>query len=308
MRKSRVSIENWKERCNKKHNNKYDYSKVNFSHLSDIITIICPKHGEFNKVASLHLKSGCLRCSNNRKFHIDDVKELLSTNKFFDILPFSNYLGNRQKINVLCKDKGHISIKSIHHLLSNNVNCSICSKKYKQNKEEWIEMCNNVHNNKYNYFLADYVNVNSKVNIICPIHGEFRQLAFSHKNGSGCRKCNKSIGENIISEILHKHKIRNEEQKTFSNLKYKSNLYFDFYLPEYNLCIEFDGLQHSKAYYFFGGEDGLNERIKRDEMKNKYCIENSIRLLRISYSINYKTKNRIYSKIEEKIVNELNEI
>jgi hypothetical protein len=66
--------------------------------------------------------------------------------------------------------------------------------------------------------------------------------------------------------------------------------------------------QHSKSYYFFGGEDALINRIKRDEIKNKYCIENNIYLLRISHQINYKTRDRIYSKIERKIICTLNEI
>jgi len=66
--------------------------------------------------------------------------------------------------------------------------------------------------------------------------------------------------------------------------------------------------QHSKSYYFFGGEYALINRIKRDEIKNKYCIENNIYLLRISHQINYKTRDRIYSKIERKIICTLNEI
>lgn len=48
-RKSKVSIEDWTNRCNKVHNNKYDYSKSHFIHLTDEVIIICDEHGEFKK-------------------------------------------------------------------------------------------------------------------------------------------------------------------------------------------------------------------------------------------------------------------
>ena len=307
-RKSSVSLDDWIKRCNIIHNYKYDYSKVKFNYTTDIVIIICNKHGEFEKKAGLHFKSGCIRCSKKNKYHIDDVKELLNKNSYFNILPFDNYTGYRQKIKVICKKENHSSVKSISHLLNNNVNCSFCSKKNKYSQIEWIEICNNTHNNKYDYSLSNYINGKSKVDIICPTHGKFTQRAFSHKNGSGCKKCNKSIGEGIISEILSENKIKFEEQKNFNNLKFKNKLYFDFYLPEYNLCIEFDGLQHSKSYYFFGGEEALINRIKRDKIKNQYCLDNNIKLLRMSYQISYKTRDRIYSKIERKIIDILNEI
>jgi very-short-patch-repair endonuclease len=115
------------------------------------------------------------------------------------------------------------------------------------------------------------------------------------------------LGENIISEILSSKNIKYFEQKSFDGLKYKSNLYFDFYLPDYNLCIEFDGMQHKKAYYFFGGENALKERVLRDEIKNNYCKSNNINLLRLNFQVNYLTKERISKNIEEKIFETLND-
>ena len=60
-------------------------------------------------------------------------------------------------------------------------------------------------------------------------------------------------------------------------------LFFDFYLPEYKLCIEFDGIQHHIPIKFFGGNDGLKERKNNDKIKDQYCNNNNIDLLRISY-------------------------
>jgi hypothetical protein len=306
-RKSSVSIKDWILRCNLKHNEKYDYSKSYFEYLTDEVIIICDKHDEFKMNAGYHLKSGCIRCAKNKKFHIDDVKILLNESKIFDIPTFHSYTGNRQKIEVICKKDKHSSIKSISHILD-NVGCSHCSKKYKCNKQEWINICNEIHKNKYDYSNSEYFNTNSKVIIFCPIHGDFKQIARSHKNGAGCKKCNRSLGEQIISDILNKNNITHICEKNFEGLIYKSKLYFDFFLPKYNLCIEFDGLQHNYAYEFFGGEDALKERKIRDLIKNNYCIDNNIKLVRLSYAINYKTKERISNIIEEKITNCLNEI
>ena len=99
-----------------------------------------------------------------------------------------------------------------------------------------------------------------------------------------------------------------KSQKTFENLKYKNKLYFDFYLPKYNLCIEFDGIQHHKAFNFFGGELKLKDTMIKDNIKNIFCINNGIKLLRISHSINYKTRDKIKDKIYTKIINYLNDI
>ena len=59
-----VSIDQFKKRAAKKHNNKYDYSLVQFTMLTDRVTIICPEHGEFKKTVSAHLKRGhCPNCA-----------------------------------------------------------------------------------------------------------------------------------------------------------------------------------------------------------------------------------------------------
>ena len=58
---------------------------------------------------------------------------------------------------------------------------------------------------------------------------------------------------------------------------------FDFYLPDYNTCIEYDGELHYKAVDYFGGDDALGNTKCRDEIKTQYCKENNIKLIRIPY-------------------------
>jgi len=65
---------------------------------------------------------------------------------------------------------------------------------------------------------------------------------------------------------------------------------FDFYLPNLNTCIEFDGQQHYNIIEHFGGEKILIENQVRDDIKNKYCLENNIKILRIKYDDDVENK------------------
>lgn len=72
-------------------------------------------------------------------------------------------------------------------------------------------------------------------------------------------------------------------QKTFKDCKDKKLLPFDFYLPAYNLIIEYDGEQHFDIKHSFSGEDGFVNTIIHDAIKNQYCEDNNINILRIPF-------------------------
>jgi len=133
----------------------------------------------------------------------------------------------------------------------------------------------------------------TKIKIICPFHGVFEQTPKNHIKGQNCPNCPKkiiSIGEKKISEILRKNNIKYNNQHTFENCRDKRKLPFDFYLPYYNMCIEFDGRQHFESVINFGGEEQLKKTQQNDKIKNKYCKENNIKLLRIKYTENIEEK------------------
>ena len=105
--------------------------------------------------------------------------------------------------------------------------------------------------------------------------------------------CLKSKGENKIIQILKNLSIDFISQIKFDECKDKKHLPFDFYLPEYNCCIEYDGEQHFKPVNHFGGEQQFKRRQKNDKIKTEYCIENDIRLIRIPYT-DYDKLNEDY--------------
>jgi hypothetical protein len=80
----------------------------------------------------------------------------------------------------------------------------------------------------------------------------------------------------IIKNILNSRNIIYTEQKTFDDCKNVYKLRFDFYLPESNMCIEFNGIQHYKPIDFFGGLDRLEKQRINDNIKANFCKQNNI--------------------------------
>ena len=94
-----------------------------------------------------------------------------------------------------------------------------------------------------------------------------------------------SAGEQRIHHHLFNRNIKFEREKTFNNcLNPNTNMHlrFDFYLPDYNCCIEYDGEQHFKESSMCG--DSLEDRQIRDQIKTQYCKDNGIKLIRIPYT------------------------
>jgi very-short-patch-repair endonuclease len=118
--------------------------------------------------------------------------------------------------------------------------------------------------------------------------------------GQGCSECSfNSKGEEYIKMYLEEFEIKYIRQHSFDTCRYINRLSFDFYLPELNTCVEFDGEQHFKPNKFFGGKSGFNETIKRDKCKNKWCDENQVELIRIRYDQIDKIKSILIDKLEK---------
>jgi very-short-patch-repair endonuclease len=115
-------------------------------------------------------------------------------------------------------------------------------------------------------------------------HGYWLTTPNDILRGFGCPICNASKGENKISEILDSLNINYSRQKTFDGCKHKNLLRFDFYLPEHNMCIEYDGRQHFEPVDIFGGEDEFLKTKNRDKIKTNFCLDNNIKLVRIPHT------------------------
>lgn len=102
-------------------------------------------------------------------------------------------------------------------------------------------------------------------------------------NGTGCPACKESHGERSVDEWLNVHNISYQRQKVFDGCKDKRVLPFDFYLPLYDICIEYQGIQHYKPIDYFGGQKSFESQVLRDNIKKEYCQKNNICLFEIPY-------------------------
>lgn len=210
----------------------------------------------------------------------------------------SIYVNVDTKLEIICPIHGPFQQRPDHHLKGHT--CKRCSvipsiESRRVLKNEYIEHCSKIHNNFYDYSRCEYFLGKDMVDIICPNHGVFTQRADHHKRGSGCPHCKiVSKGEIAISKYLIEHDIPFKFQKTYNSLRGTLNqLYkFDFYIPHLNLLIEYDGIQHFKPIEYFGGEKHLEYVLKNDNIKNQFCIDSNIPLLRISYKENITKKLR----------------
>lgn len=109
-----------------------------------------------------------------------------------------------------------------------------------------------------------------------------RYLNSGQTTHCGCKRII-SRGEEKIKEILIRNNIEFEQQKTFSDLINKGHLFFDFYLPENNIVIEYQGEQHYESQPFFGGIEYLHTLQENDQFKRDYCKSHQLVLIEICY-------------------------
>ena len=265
------------------HGDKYDYSKVVYKNNKTKVTIICPEHGEFQQMPNSHLEGkGCTKCaqnemSNNEEF-IEKARKIHGDKYDYSLV---EYNGNKKKVKIICPKHGEFKQLPNHHL--KGVGCPMCAGLKKHTTEEFIVLARKIHGDKYDYSLVDYQGNKKRVKIVCPIHGVFEQKPNQHLSGQGCPHCTESKGEKTVRLYLEKNNINFIAYHSFDDCRNINPLPFDFFLPQNNTCIEFQGIQHYEEIETFGGKKGFEYRQRMDNIKREYCKKNGIRLIEIRY-------------------------
>lgn len=273
-------------KSNKRHNNKYDYSKVNYVNSIEKVEVICNDHGSFFVRPDAHVrKVGCPHCNGGIKYTTDDfIKKSSVTHSYKYDYSKVEYINSTKKVEILCREHGSFYISPAHHLIGQG--CPSCSGVKKKTLIEFISISNRRHNNKYDYSSVNYINNRIKVKIICKKHGEFLQSPKDHMRGRGCSLCNISSGESMIENVLKSLNISYIREYKFDDCVSVNNikLPFDFYLPKYKIVIEYDGRQHYEVVDKFGGYKSYISLVNNDSIKNKWCDDNGIKLVRIKWN------------------------
>ena len=283
-----LSFEEFVEKARTKHGDKYEYNKEKYINAKTKTEIYCKKCGKwFTQTPSSHIyKNGCPYCNPFPKASTQEkfIEKIKQSHPNLEVL--SEYKGNNEYITVRCKIHDYV-YKTTPHRISGGANCQKCyddrrGKTIKKSYEQIIKECREVHGDKYQYpnLGQEYKTNKSKITIICPIHGSFKQSINKHcTRQQGCPKCNQSHMERDIDKILKDNYFNYKDQYRPVWLKNGlSQQSLDFYLFDYNIAIECQGEQHFLPRDYF---KGLEYNIKRDISKNIACEENNVKLLYI---------------------------
>lgn len=255
-----------------------------------------------NQVAATYWNCECIKCGNKKVFRGDAIRKnpkckcndpLIGTeSNEFIVLEKTNQKA-KDKCNIFkcqCKYCGHIELIASNRLRAKEKHCQCYSK-----RTTLIDLTGQT----YGYLTvlkrdtdpshmghehdAYWICQCDKCGSIKSIRGISLRKGFTISCG-----CIKSHGEEQIAQILTQNNIIFQREYSFPNLIYQAPLKFDFAIfhldGSLSHLVEFDGIQHFEINDFFGGIDNFNKTQIRDNIKNMYCIENKIPLIRIKYT------------------------
>lgn len=316
----KMTKEEFIENAKKVHNNYFSYEHCNFINVTSKVIVTCPIHGDIEVKASNHLNgANCKQCSKKRIFHkitlrpkrnastkkltLETFKEKLK-NKWGDTYiccENANYINNKTPINILCKKHGAFLITP-NHILGGR-GCPICGGNKKKTKYEIIDAIKQSQPySDYNYDDVVYNGIHKHIKLKCNKCGTTFYNSPSNliTGKNGCPGCNVSQMEAEMMSFLDEHNIRYELQKTFKWLKRKGNLFLDFYLTDFNVTIECQGIQHFEETTFGKTCSNLYEVQTRDRIKKDLCERHNIKVFYYA-NYHYDFPYQVYINKEELI-------
>lgn len=247
-------------------------------------------------------KKRCSRCSMRKQVirqtrpYDDFMREVHQ--KYGNAYIVDNYQGRHKKLKVTHKECGYLWETYGSTLLS-GVGCPRCAGIIKTS-DDFIAQLSALVGREYRV-VGEYSKMSEKVKMKHEKCGYLWQVTpMNFIRGTRCPRCRKSHGELAIETWLNSKNCGYISQKKFADCKDQRPLPFDFYLPDYNLVIEYDGRQHFQSCGYFGGEEKFRIQHKHDLIKNKYCEDNNINLLRIPYTVTGEDIGKvIQNKLDE---------
>ena len=235
--------------------------------------------------ANILFGKGCPKCSNNiKRTHEEYVNEVKKINPHIEVL--EEYVNSNTPILHKCKIH-NVEWKVVPNSVIQGSGCLECGKEKLKRKLTKTHQCYVEELKEENpnvIVLEEYKGAYVQILHKCLIDGnEWYTTPTSMLLGNGCPQCHESKGEKEIRKLLDKYNITYEPQYKFDDCRDTRTLPFDFYLPDYNSCIEYQGKQHYESIEYFGGQEQLEYIQKHDNIKSEYCKNNGISLLCIPY-------------------------
>lgn len=244
-----------------------------------------------SKLAHLRQMKYCKNCINKRKLtHEEFIEQIKKLNPNVDIL--SKYINSNTKILCHCK-----LCDTTYYTLPRDAKNGICQgcasikmrKLFAKTTKEFENDIKELYGDEYQVE-GEYVNCRTSISIkhiLCENSFLFTPNNIYNDNKQICPFCydKNSVGERCIQHFLNSNNIQYQIHKTFPGLCGKRNgkLSYDFYLKDYNILIEFQGIQHYQPINKFGGEEKFKIQQEHDRRKREYAEKNDMVLLEIRY-------------------------
>lgn len=280
----RLTVEQVIEGFKKIHGDRYDYSLITeYKNNYQKLPIRCPIHGLFYQEQYVHRSGhGCPDCSKIKSDNLRRVKQCAEDFEkkarliHGDRYDYSKvvYKNNLTPVEIICPIHGSFWQVPYSHLdKKRKVGCPICGrslnqlgnkKKEKEAAESFVEKARKVHGDKYDYSKVVYTGATKKVTIVCPIHGEFSQVASYHISGNGCPKCQNHISKweqevfDFIQSLFPDKLVTQSQKGLVKGRRYE----IDIWIPHLRIGIECDGLHwHSDTFKSSTIIDKQNESL-----------------------------------------------
>jgi hypothetical protein len=248
------------------------------------ISFICNKHRDLG-VQTMHKNNmkrkikGCKYCSGKDLPEWYVLKKAKEINPYIRLDEPYNNLTTRMKCT--CTKHNVQSNKTMQEILSGK-GCYLCGIEKLSNSSFLTieEYQKKVELKNPDITVLEYKGQRSDAYFECKLCGHkwHGSAAGMIMHGTSCPNCcHYYIGEKAIKDLLEKWGYKYITQYRFKDCKDQRSLPFDFYLPEFNTCIEYDGI-----YHFENRFNSLETVKKHDEIKTNYCKNNKIKLIRIN--------------------------
>lgn len=295
----RTKTSDIEEYIKKEKNNEFSLVEHYMKNNQSRVKMLHKKCGTVSDMTYQNFKNscGCSYCAEvqrrkTRKRTTDDIKEEIF-NKFgteYEVL--GEYTGIFDKIKIRHNKCGTVFEKETDKFLR-RTQCPKCTyEAWKQNRsltnKEFLENLKKVWGNEYtplDEYKRNFIKIRVKHNRCGHI---YKVVPSSLLDGTGCPECcmKQSKASRRIEKYLKEHSYEYEKEFKIDSCRNILPLPFDFMVIEGSFIkclIEFDGEQHYKEVDFFGGVEQFKLTQKRDKIKNDFCKNNGIKLLRIKY-------------------------
>ncbi len=198
-----MTINEFAIKSQKIHGDRYDYTESVYMARKRKLIIICSIHGRFLQTPADHWRGrGCRKCG-LIKIAKESHQKLIGASQLFVRCAnkihnnkydykLANYCGNKHDVIIICPQHGQFAQSPASHLSGRG--CPLCGRERSRHshlcdQDEFLIKCRAIHDNYYDYSRVSYTDIHNTIVVICPKHGEFRQLAYVHAYGGGCKLC-----------------------------------------------------------------------------------------------------------------------